>query len=142
MQNWTVPEFDFQLLCYLALYLQGFPQYYITLKRFPRNVSSDLFLLRAYSSYLHLFYYLILLLLTLRLQSEFYRLAKVFITSSVWLSAIPWTVAHQAFSLGKNTEQGSHYLLQGIFLTQGLNTVLLPCRQILYPLRHQGSPAD
>jgi len=66
---------------------------------------------------------------------------KVLITSSVWFFAIPWTVAHQAFSPGKNTELGSHYLLQGIFLTQGLNTVL-HCRQILYPLRHQGSPAD
>ena len=34
------------------------------------------------------------------------------------------------------------FLLQGIFLTQGLNLHLLcflHCRQILYPLRHQGS---
>ena len=30
-------------------------------------------------------------------------------------------------------------LLQGIFLTQGLNLGLLHCRQILYHLRYQGS---
>ena len=34
---------------------------------------------------------------------------------------------------------GSHSLLQGIFLTQGLNPGLLHRRQILYGLRHQGS---
>ena len=31
-------------------------------------------------------------------------------------------------------------LLQGIFLTQGSNSGLLHCRQILYHLNHQGSP--
>ena len=34
----------------------------------------------------------------------------------------------------------SHFLLQGIFLTQGSNPGLLHCRQILYCLSHQGSP--
>ena len=34
---------------------------------------------------------------------------------------------------------GSHFLLQGIFLTQGLNPGLPHCRQILYLLSHQGS---
>ena len=34
----------------------------------------------------------------------------------------------------------SHLLLQGIFLTQGLNPGLLHCRHILYYLSHQGSP--
>ena len=43
-------------------------------------------------------------------------------------------------SPGKNTGVGSHSLLQGIFPTQGLNPGLLPCRQILYHLSHQGSP--
>ena len=33
---------------------------------------------------------------------------------------------------------GSPSLLQGIFLTQGSNTSLLNCRQILYHLSHQG----
>ena len=41
---------------------------------------------------------------------------------------------------GKNTRMGSHSLLQGIFPTQGWNPGLLPCRQILYHLSHQGSP--
>ena len=35
---------------------------------------------------------------------------------------------------------GSHFLLQGIFLSQGLNPGLLPCRQTLYHLSHQGNP--
>ena len=34
---------------------------------------------------------------------------------------------------------GCHALLQGIFLTQGLNLGVLNCRQILYHLSHQGS---
>ena len=34
---------------------------------------------------------------------------------------------------------GSHSLLQGIFPTLGLSPGLLPCRQILYHLSHQGS---
>ena len=41
-------------------------------------------------------------------------------------------------SPGKNTGVGSHSLLQGIFLTQGLNLGLLHCRQILYHLSHPG----
>ena len=35
-------------------------------------------------------------------------------------------------SPGKNTGMGSHFLLQGIFPTQGSNPGLLHCRQILY----------
>ena len=35
---------------------------------------------------------------------------------------------------------GCHFLFQGIFLTQGSNAGLLYCRQLLYPLSHQGSP--
>ena len=43
-------------------------------------------------------------------------------------SAILWTVAHQTpLSVGlytcKNTGVGCHFLLQGIFPTQGLNTI-------------------
>ena len=63
--------------------------------------------------------------------------------SRVRLFATPWAVACQAppsmeFS-GKNTEMGCHFLLQGIFPTQGLNPGLLHCRQMLYHLSHQGS---
>ena len=45
-------------------------------------------------------------------------------------------------SPGQNTGVGSFSLLQGIFPTQGLNTSLLHCRQILYRLSHKGSPAS
>ena len=37
----------------------------------------------------------------------------------------------------KNTGMGCHFLLQGIFLSQGSNPGLLHCRQILYWLSHQ-----
>ena len=43
-------------------------------------------------------------------------------------------------SPGKNPGVGCHCLLQGVFLTQGLNLGLLLCRRILYHLSHQGSP--
>ena len=42
---------------------------------------------------------------------------------------------------GKNTGVGCHFLLQGIFPTQGSNLGLLHCRQTLYCLSHQGSPS-
>ena len=45
-------------------------------------------------------------------------------------------------SPGKNTRVGCHFLLQGIFPTQGSNPGLLRCRQTLYPLSHQGSPTQ
>ena len=41
---------------------------------------------------------------------------------------------------GKNTGVGCHFLLQGVFPTQGLNLGLPSFRQILYCLSHQGSP--
>ena len=43
-------------------------------------------------------------------------------------------------SPGLNTGVGSLSSLQGIFPTQELNLGLLHCRQILYYLRHQGTP--
>ena len=49
--------------------------------------------------------------------------------SRVWLFAMLWTVVHQAAlsmaSPGKNTVVCCHFLLQGIFLTQGSNLCLL-----------------
>ena len=56
--------------------------------------------------------------------------------SGVQLFVTLWTVAHQApcpqnFP-GKNTGVGYHFLLQGIFPTQGLNLGLLHYRRILY----------
>ena len=43
-------------------------------------------------------------------------------------------------SLGQNTTVVGLSLLQGIFLTQGLNPGLPHCRHILYQLSHKGSP--
>ena len=43
-------------------------------------------------------------------------------------------------SPGKNTRVGCHFLLQGIFPTQGLNPGLLHCRQILYHLSYREVP--
>ena len=43
----------------------------------------------------------------------------------------PGSSDHGMFQ-GKNTRVGCHFLLQGIFLTQGLNTGLLHCRQTLF----------
>ena len=37
---------------------------------------------------------------------------------------------------GKSTRVGCHFLLQGIFSTQGFNVGLWHCRQMLYPLSH------
>ena len=42
---------------------------------------------------------------------------------------------------GKYTGVGCHFLLQGIFPTQGLNPGLLHCRQILYRLSYKGRPS-
>ena len=48
----------------------------------------------------------------------------------------PWN------SPGQNTRVGSLSLLQGIFLTQGLNPGLPHCGQILYPAESQGKPKN
>ena len=50
----------------------------------------------------------------------------------------PGSSVHGGFP-GKNIGVGCHALLQGIFLTQGLNSGFLHCRPILYHLSHQGS---
>ena len=59
--------------------------------------------------------------------------------SHVWLFATLWTVAHQALlswdSLGKNTRVSYHFLLQGIFPTQGSNPHLL--HLMLYTVREK-----
>ena len=67
-------------------------------------------------------------------------LVCVCVFSCVWLCATLWTITRWLLcpwdSPGKNTGMGCHFLLQGMFLTQGSNSPLLhllPCRQILYP---------
>ena len=61
-------------------------------------------------------------------------------------SATPWAVATRLLCPwdfpGKNTGVGYHFLLQGIYLTQGLKPGLVHCRQTLYLLSHQGSPSQ
>ena len=59
---------------------------------------------------------------------------KITLTSKYRFSAC-WI--HPQNSPSKNTGVGCHSLLQGIFLTQGLNLGLLHCRQILYCLSCQ-----
>ena len=63
--------------------------------------------------------------------------------SSAWLFAIPWTVAYQVpLSMEFSTQEywrGCHFLLQGIFPTQGSNPGLPHCRQMLYCLICQGN---
>ena len=70
---------------------------------------------------------------------------KVKSLSCVRLFATLWAVActrilHPWDFLGKSTGVGCHFLLQGIFSTQGSNPGLPHCRQKLYHLSHQGSP--
>ena len=60
------------------------------------------------------------------------------------LFATPWIVACTKLLRpwdfqGKSTGVGCHFLLQGIFPTQGSNPGLSHCRQTLYHLSHQGS---
>ena len=62
-------------------------------------------------------------------------------TSMGWLCD-PWTVASRLFcpwdSPGKNTRVGCHFLLQGIFPTQGSYPCLLHWPVSSLPLSHQG----
>ena len=58
----------------------------------------------------------------------------------------PWAVPYQTpppmgFSR-QDTGVGCHFLLQGIFPTQGLNLGLQHCRQMLHHLSHHRSPVS
>ena len=63
------------------------------------------------------------------LQYLLYKKQKEVCANYVQLFVVSWTVAHQAplsmDSPGKNTGVGCHFLLQGVFLTQGSNLCLL-----------------
>ena len=68
-------------------------------------------------------------------------LSRPVMSDSLWAHGLypsrllsPWEFS------SKNTGVGCHDLLQGIFPTQGSNSGLPHCRQILYHLSHQGSP--
>ena len=85
----------------------------------------------------------------------FFERKKVKVTSlsRVRLFATPWTVEpmrlHGIFFFfflayfchsGKSTGMGCHFLLLGIFLTQGSKPGLLHCKQTLDDLSHKGRP--
>ena len=66
---------------------------------------------------------------------------KVLVTQSCLTLCDPMDCSRPGSSVhrdssGKNTGVGYHFLLQGIFPTQGLNSGLLHCRQILHYLNH------
>ena len=99
---------------------------------------------------IHLLYQLSLFLTECLLQNEHITPSMVYSAEDLCLvvqlsdSVTLWTVACQLFCPwdfpGKNTEVCCHFLLQGIFLTQGSNLGLPYCRQTLYHLSHRGSP--
>ena len=86
--------------------------------------------------------------LPLSLQGSSLRLCKerkkVKSLSRVQLFVTLWTVVHQAPpSMGFSRLEswlGCHFLLQGVFPTQGSNPGLPHCRQTIYLLSHQESP--
>ena len=60
--------------------------------------------------------------------------------SQSYLTLKPYGLYSPWNSPGQNTRVGSLSLLQGIFLTQGLNPGLPHCRWIPYQLSQKGSP--
>ena len=73
--------------------------------------------------------------------SESESVSLLLMSDSLWPHGLqpakllcPWN------SLGKSAAVGYHFLLQGIFLTQGSNLGLPHCREILYCLNHQETP--
>ena len=61
-------------------------------------------------------------------------------SDSLWPHGLqPARLLHPWDFLGKNMGVDCYFLLQGIFLTQGLNPGLPHCRQTLYYLSHRGS---
>ena len=67
------------------------------------------------------------------------RKVKVLVAQLCLTLCDPRLLCPQDFP-SKNTGVGCHFLVQGIFLILGSNPGLLPYRQILYGLSHQGSP--
>ena len=63
---------------------------------------------------------------------------KMKVLSCVWFFATPWLLHPWDFP-GKNTGMDCHFLLQGIFPTQGSNLGLPHCRQTLYSLESPGN---
>ena len=75
----------------------------------------------------------------------FIKWSEVKSLSRAQLFATPWIVACTKLLRpwdfqGKSTGVGYHFLLQGIFPTQGSNPGLSHCKQMRYCLSYQGSP--
>ena len=73
------------------------------------------------------------------LKGLFWKWKKVKVTQSCPILCDPMDYSPW-HSPDQNTGAGSLSILQGIFPAQGRNPGLLHCRQILYQLRHKGSP--
>ena len=74
------------------------------------------------------------------LRSESWSVSCAVMPESLWPHGLwPTRLLCLWNSLGKNSGVVGHFLLHGIFPSQGLNLGLLHCRQILYCLSHQGS---
>ena len=77
-----------------------------------------------------------------RLKSSFFLQIKLNsqLSSCASFYFFQLTLFYPWGSPGKNTGVGCHFLLQGIFLTQGQNPGLLQCRWILYHLSYTKVP--
>ena len=79
-----------------------------------------------------------------QIQQTYLSLCFAQLLHHLWLFAIPWTVACQAPLFlgfpGENSGVGCHFLLQGIFPTQGSNLSLLHWQVDSLPLSPLGSP--
>ena len=79
------------------------------------------------------------LLITLKSESE--GVSRSVLSDFLWPHGLyPTRLLFPWNSPSKNTGVGCDFLLQGIFLTQGSNSGLLHCRQLLYHLSYQESP--
>ena len=78
----------------------------------------------------------------IRLKDWFDLVAQSFPTLCDPMDCSPSGPYVHGDSPDKITGVGHHFLLQGIFPTQGLNPSLPHCRQILYQLSHKGIPSE
>ena len=74
--------------------------------------------------------------MTLSVKSD--RVIRVLLSVTAWTP--PTRLLCPCDFPGKIIGVGCHFLLQEIFLTQGLSPGRPYCRQTLYHLSHQGSP--
>ena len=93
----------------------------------------------------HLLSFILVLLATIQLEAAFLSCSKKrshsVVSDSLRPHGLQPTRLLRPWDLpSKSTGVGCHFLLQGIFPTQGSNSGLPHCRQTLYCLSHQRSP--